>query len=283
MRHKFYLPLGHVNLPAPPDAPQEGDTYFDTVLKEVRTWDGTKWASGGGTISAGAGLDGGGAAADDISLDVKVGPGIRIINDRVTLDTAYTSDRYVLNTGDTMTGPLMLPEADPAYEVEAAHKRYVDSRSAAIGEYGITAGNGLAGGGPLSSRPTIHVGGGTGIIVGADTVALDLGFADARWSSSAHGHSYAAVSHTHGYKQVGVSGTVYAVGNIDVGDTAARTIPHGLGRKPVAVSAIATADSSNVASVFCSVDWWDATNVRVLAKNIGNNPESINISVIVIG
>ena len=42
--------------------------------------------------------------------------------------TASVPDEYVLRSGDTMTGPLVLP-GDPTQELEAATKQYVDSTS----------------------------------------------------------------------------------------------------------------------------------------------------------
>jgi hypothetical protein len=44
--HKFVVPVGLVALAEAPDSPAVGDTYFDTTLKLVRTWDGTQWVSG---------------------------------------------------------------------------------------------------------------------------------------------------------------------------------------------------------------------------------------------
>ena len=43
--------------------------------------------------------------------------------------TASVPDQYVLRSGDTMTGPLVLP-GDPQSATEAATKQYVDSASA---------------------------------------------------------------------------------------------------------------------------------------------------------
>lgn len=43
--HRFFVPVGMVSLPAAPVAPEPGDTYFDSVLKRLRTWDGSTWIS----------------------------------------------------------------------------------------------------------------------------------------------------------------------------------------------------------------------------------------------
>ena len=65
-----------------------------------------------------------------------VTPAIKVETDaRTAADTAEANRRYandnlrVLKTGDTMTGPLVLP-ADPANPLEAATKQYVDRRPA---------------------------------------------------------------------------------------------------------------------------------------------------------
>lgn len=95
--HRFYAPAGLVALDTAPPSPIVGETYFDTVLKAVRTWDGATWVSG---TSAGP--------AD-----------------------AYTKteadSKFVDTAGDTMIGPLVLA-SDPVADPEAATKRYVDAK-----------------------------------------------------------------------------------------------------------------------------------------------------------
>ncbi len=46
--------------------------------------------------------------------------------------TASVPDEYVLRSGDTMTGPLVLP-GDPTQKLEAATKGYVDSAGGGLG------------------------------------------------------------------------------------------------------------------------------------------------------
>jgi hypothetical protein len=46
VRHRMLVPLQFVNRGTPPSDPQPGDSYFDTGLLIVRTWDGTKWSGG---------------------------------------------------------------------------------------------------------------------------------------------------------------------------------------------------------------------------------------------
>lgn len=89
--HRFYVPVGVVSLAAPPSGPSAGDTYFDTTLKQLRTWDGTVWV---------------GSSSDSV------------------LDT-----KYVNVTGDVMTGELLVPDqvvAPPSAPVVAAARGYVD-------------------------------------------------------------------------------------------------------------------------------------------------------------
>jgi hypothetical protein len=90
------------------------------------------------TITAGAGLTGGGSTAlgSSSTLNIGAGTGITVNADDVALDTSNT--------------------------------RNVDHSSVSI-----SAGSGLTGGGTIASSRTINVGAGTGISVGADTVGLD--------------------------------------------------------------------------------------------------------------
>jgi hypothetical protein len=89
--HRFYVPVGMVALAAPPVAPVVGETYFDTVLGQLRSWDGTQWM---------------GSASD---VDLK--------------------DRFVDVSGDGMTGELILPDqvaVPPSAPSVVAAKGYVD-------------------------------------------------------------------------------------------------------------------------------------------------------------
>lgn len=79
---------------------------------------------------------------------------------------------------------------------------------AASSSLNLTAGNGLAGGGDLSSNRTFDVGAGTGITVNANDVALD--------TSSARNVDHAAVTFTAGSGLIG-GGTLEASRTFDVG------------------------------------------------------------------
>jgi len=89
--NRFHVPIGIVSLAAPPDAPVVGETYFDTALGQLRSWDGTGWI---GTSS-------------DTELDID----------------------FVNVPGDGMTGELVLPDqvtAPPSAPTVVAAKGYVD-------------------------------------------------------------------------------------------------------------------------------------------------------------
>jgi hypothetical protein len=89
--HRFYVPVGVVRLAAPPDAPVIGETYFDTALGQLRSWDGIVWV---GTSS-------------DTDLDTQ----------------------FLNVPGDAMTGELALPDqvvVPPSTSAAVAAKGYVD-------------------------------------------------------------------------------------------------------------------------------------------------------------
>jgi len=90
------------------------------------------------TITAGAGLTGGGSTSlgSSTTLNIGAGTGIIVNADDVALDTT--------------------------------NSRNVDHSSVSI-----SAGDGLTGGGTIASSRTINVGAGTGVVVGADSVGLD--------------------------------------------------------------------------------------------------------------
>jgi Mycoplasma protein of unknown function, DUF285 len=89
--HRFYVPVGVVSLVAPPAAPATGDTYFDTTLGRLQSWDGTRWVG----------------ASSDADLDA----------------------RFVSVAGDVMTGELRVPDqvvAPPSTPATAVAIGYVD-------------------------------------------------------------------------------------------------------------------------------------------------------------
>lgn len=86
------------------------------------------YAATGTTVTAGSGLTGGGDLSANRTFDVGAGTGITVAADAVALDTTYTDTRYINTAGDTMTGVLTL-NADPAGNLDAATKQYVDLTS----------------------------------------------------------------------------------------------------------------------------------------------------------
>jgi len=89
-------------------------------------------------------------------------------NDGDAVNKGYADGRYVNVTGDTMTGPLTLPDDDPTDNNQAARKGYVDSQIAGAvltGEPGgqIDTAN-IADGAVTSDKlslTTLHIGDGT--------------------------------------------------------------------------------------------------------------------------
>lgn len=295
IRHKFYLPIGYVNLPTAPTSAQQGDTYYDSTLKKVRTWNGTKWVSAGGTLTAGSGLTGGGTTTDDIAINVGAGSGIKVGTDSISLDTAVTDRLYVAKTGDTMTGKLALPAANPVNAVDAAHKGYVDAGDNRVNAYSIIAGNGLDGGGPIASNPTVSVKAGTGVVLSNDTVALDTTYADNRYALKAHTHTgyaisthnhdtvYAKVSHTHSKAQVGLYVTNAIVGNITGNTTVKKTITHNLGSAKAIIGIVATgtSDDGDTMSIAASVQSWNTTSCVILVRNLNASTQENDVRVTV--
>ncbi len=86
---------------------------------QMLKWNGAAWAcaddidtdtNSGGTITgvtAGPGLSGGGTAGA-VTLTIGAGPGIIVNADTIQLDTTVTDARYVIKSGDTMTGNLSM-------------------------------------------------------------------------------------------------------------------------------------------------------------------------------
>lgn len=108
----------------------EAGLIYNNTSKLVKFHNGTAWVpwtSSAVTITAGAGLTGGGDLSANRSLDVGQGTGITVAADAVALDTAYTDSRYINTAGDTMTGALVLATNSPGAPLEAASKGYVDA------------------------------------------------------------------------------------------------------------------------------------------------------------
>lgn len=228
MRRKFYIPLGMPVFSAHPPAPNEaGDTYYNSALKKVLTYDGTQWVTSGGSgdLLAGNGM------FDEIrgelrALHVGQGPGVKVTTDLVSLDLSYTDNRYVNADGDTMTGQLAVP-TPPVNFNHASSKKYVDDTVAGLAARNVVAGAGLSGGGQVSTNPTLNVGGGWGITVNADNIEANQGTLDGRYSltghahnySAPHDHPYASNTHSHSPQQLGIYAAGYNFGTVNAGAT----------------------------------------------------------------
>jgi hypothetical protein len=129
------------------------------------------YAALGTTITAGSGLTGGGDLSANRTLNVGAGTGITVAADTIAVDQTYLDSRYAL-TGHNH---------DTTYATRTTT---------------ITAGAGLAGGGDLTTNRTLDVGAGTGIVVAADTVAVDQTWADGRYALTGHNHDAAYVNVT---------------------------------------------------------------------------------------
>jgi hypothetical protein len=71
--HEFRVPVGLLSLAAPPSGtPKAGDSYFDTTIGYIQTWNGTAWVTAGG------------------------------------ISQTVSDTRYVLKAGDTVTGLLQV-------------------------------------------------------------------------------------------------------------------------------------------------------------------------------
>ena len=158
--HKFYVPVGVVALPAAPSSPDAGDTYFDTTLGFLRTWDGLVWVAGGSTEVAvqdaepadvdvlwwvdpdgvpsqgvSEGPTGPMGPVGGIGPTGPVGPNV-VSTDVGNISTISVTDSFIFTprdvtkldvAGGVLTGPLTLA-ADPVADAEAASKAYVDAR-----------------------------------------------------------------------------------------------------------------------------------------------------------
>jgi len=142
------------------------------------------------TLTAGAGLTGGGTLAADRTFAVGAGTGITVNADDVALDTSHARNvdhsavSVIAGAGLTGGGTIaadrtltvgagtgITVNADDV-ALDTAHARNVDHSAVTL-----TAGNGLTGGGTIEANRTFAVGAGTGITVNADDVALDTAHA----------------------------------------------------------------------------------------------------------
>lgn len=117
-------------------------------------------------VIAGSGLTGGGDLSADRTLNVGAGDGISVAADAVAVDATVVRTTRQVATGDGLSGGGTLA-ADRTLAVDTSVVRTTRT---------LTAGAGLSGGGTLAADRTFAVGGGTGITVNADDVAVNQGY-----------------------------------------------------------------------------------------------------------
>ncbi len=161
---------GNVNLSINPlyRLPQSGCSTGYTVK-----WNGSGWGcapdqnSGGDVtgVSAGHGLTGGGSSGD-LTIDLGGGDGINVHPNNIEIASSFRLPQTCLN------GKIaVFNESSGVWD--CGHQATGDIT-------GVSAGNGLTGGGS-SGYPTINVGSGNGITVAADTVSVDTNYLDGRY------------------------------------------------------------------------------------------------------
>jgi len=153
------------------------------------------------TITAGAGLPGGGDLTANRTLTVGAGNGITVNADDVALTTPGTCTATSTNSA------------------AGSHTHAIDA-TLARSAITITAGAGLTGGGDLTANRTLTVGAGAGITVNADDVALTTPGTCTTTSTNS-----AAGSHTHAVTTT----TAGAASTIVATEANGRTTLHGLG------------------------------------------------------
>lgn len=144
------------------------------------------YASESITLTAGAGLTGGGDLSANRSFAVGAGSGITVNADDVALDTASTRNTdhtsVTLSAGAGLTGGGDI-SASRSFAVGAGSGITVNADDVALDTSStrntdhtavtLSAGAGLTGGGDISASRSFAVGAGAGITVNADDVALD--------------------------------------------------------------------------------------------------------------
>ena len=129
--HRYYSSLGFVSLSSRPANPRPGDTFFNTTLKVLETWDGAVWLASSST--------------DEVVVQDNPPPATSTYDLWIDRDdsgnSAITADEaeilYIHRAGDTMIGPLRVPLM-PIDNAEAVSKAYAESLVApgAIGPTG---------------------------------------------------------------------------------------------------------------------------------------------------
>jgi hypothetical protein len=113
------------------------------------------------TITAGAGLTGGGNITTSRTLDVGAGDGISVLTDSIAVDGTV-----LRTTGDNVfTGSSQV--------VHDSTNGFVANEHIDHSGVSITAGSGLTGGGDITTTRTLNIGAGDGITVNADDIAVD--------------------------------------------------------------------------------------------------------------
>ena len=116
-------------------------------------------------VSAGHGLTGGGSSGD-LTIDLGGGDGINVHPNNIEIASSFRLPQTCLN------GKIaVFNESSGVWD--CGHQATGDIT-------GVSAGNGLTGGGS-SGYPTINVGSGNGITVAADTVSVDTNYLDGRY------------------------------------------------------------------------------------------------------
>ena len=138
------------------------------------------------TLTAGAGLTGGGDITASRTFDIGAGIGITVNANDVALDTTNTRNvdhaAVTLTAGAGLTGGGDIT-ASRTFDIGAGAGITVNANDVALdtastrntdhASVTLTAGAGLTGGGDISASRTFDIGAGTGIIVNANDVALD--------------------------------------------------------------------------------------------------------------
>ena len=135
-------------------------------------------AHGDVTITAGAGLTGGGTIASTRTLAVGAGTGVTVNANDVAIGQAVSTTSNVLFaniTGSIISGSSLLGVVGTATQGTIDHDglaNFVANEHIDHSAVSVTAGDGLTGGGTIAANRTINVVGGDGITANANDVAV---------------------------------------------------------------------------------------------------------------